>query len=276
METKTRELPLMSAADAPTSQIPHLPEPTDDRTRRIDSAQSPVAPAGPPVPPPFSASPAEAQTVPIGPQSAPPSLPPVATPPPFMPLAAQGHIPATQALPPAAAPAARRPLRWPVAIASWLGGVVVGMLVLTLALGAFGGPREVTASNGDPAAEWDTSITLTDAALTTQARKSGNAQVQEPTMRVKADGTIAMEGTANLFGRSVPVNGTLQPTLADGKLKMEVVSMQLGGLPLPEFLVTQLQNSVAGAAQPPAAAANTEIVKIEASEGKLVIYSKMQ
>jgi hypothetical protein len=191
-------------------------------------------------------------------------------------MAAPGQAPAPQAMQPVAMPAARAPRRWPVAIASWLGGVVVGMLVLTLALGAFGGPRAVAASTGDPTAEWDTSITLTDAALTTQARKGGNAQVQDPTMRVTADGTITLEGRANLFGRSVPVNGTLQPTLADGKLKMEIISMQLGGLPLPEFLVTQIQSSVAGAAQPPANAAGTDIVKIEATEGKIVIYSKMR
>ena len=275
MEPKTKELPLVSAAGATTTQLSPLPEPADDRTRRIDPAQFPVAPAGPPTPPPFVAPPARVQTAQLGPQAAPPP-PPAASPPTFMPVAAQ----VSAAAPPAAAQpapaAARRPRRWPVAIASWLGGVVVGMLVLTFALGAFGGARELSASTGDPPADWDTSITLTDAALTAQARKGGNAQVQDPTMRVNADGTISLEGRAHLFGRSVPVNGSLQPTLADGKLKMEIISMQLGGLPLPEFLVTQIQSSVAGAAQPPANAAGGEIVKIEATDGKLVIYSKMQ
>jgi hypothetical protein len=139
----------------------------------------------------------------------------------------QHGAPAPQAT--MAPPVARRPRRWPLAIGSWLGGVVVGMLLLTFGLAFFGGARDVAANTGDPAAAWDTSITLTDAYLTAQAKKNGTAQVQEPTMRVQADGTIAMEGKANLFGRSVPVRGKLQPSIVDGKLKMEIVSMALGG-----------------------------------------------
>jgi hypothetical protein len=274
LDTKTKELPLVSAPDAPTAQVPQMPVAANDQTRRIAPEQVPMPPPGPDLPSPFSNPNGDLRTAQIAPHPS-PFPPPVASPPPFNPAALQPTALASQE-PVKASPAVRRPRRWPVAIASWLGGMVAGMLILTLALGFFGGPREVSANTGDSTAAWDTSITLTDAYLTAQARKNGSAQVQEPSMHVKADGTIAMDGKASLFGRSVPVSGTLQPIIVDGKLKMEIVNMNLGGLNLPEFVVTQIQGNMASAAQPPAAAAAMTIVKLEASEGKLVIYSKLQ
>lgn len=273
MEPKTKELPLMPVVEPQTM---HTPQPAD-QTRRLALVQPvpPLAQMAPPTPPPFAASPPAMHAAQPAPQSTPPMLAPVAAPPPFMPQPSPGHAPAPQATPAATKPAARRTLRWPFMLVSWCGGMVAGMLVLVLGLGMFGGARDVAASTGDPTADWDTSITLTDAALTAQMRKGGIAQVQNPTLRIKEDGTIALTGNANLFGRGVPVNATIQPTLTDGQLAMEVVSMQLGGLPLPELLVTQIQGSLAGATQPPAGLGDAQIVRIEASAGKLVLYSKM-
>lgn len=275
IDVKTKEMPLVSARDMETAQFPKVAAAADDQTRKIAPEQVPATPPAPNLPSPFSTATGELPVVQAAPRPAQPPAPPVATPPPFNPVVAQPAPPMAQA-PAVMAPAARRPRRWPAAVASWLGGMVVGMLLLTLVLGLFGGAREVSANTGDPTAAWDTSITLTDAYLTAQARKNGSAQVQDPTMHVQADGTITMDGKANLFGRSVPVSGKLQPTIADGKLKMEIVSMNLGGLNLPEFIVTQIQGSMASAAQPPAAAMSTTIVKLEATQGKLVIYGKLQ
>lgn len=259
METTTRELPLLPATDEQAGPPPTMRAAGDAPTRPL--AVLPAPAAAPPGPPPFSPPPADAGAG---------RAEVAAMPRPAAQVAQERPALGT----PAAPPRPRR--RWPVALASWFGGMAAGMLVLLLALAAFGGPRSVSASTGDPTAAWDSSITLTDAYLTAQARKNGTGQVQEPTLRVQADGTLALEGKIGLFGRSVPLNAKLQPSLADGKLQMAIVSMQVGGLPLPEVVVNQVQNGVAGAAQPPAGTMPTTIVKLEASEGKLVIFSKVK
>lgn len=229
----------------------------------------------------------QGRTAPIPVGAAPPpfDLPAVgarAMPPPIFvadrgPIGAAGWSPvAAGALPAGAAPAARRARRWPVALGAWVGGVVSGMLILVLGLALFGGSPASTKSLGDPAAAWDTSATLTDAYLTAQARKNGAGQVQEPTLRVQGDGLIALTGKFSLLGRTVPVNATLRPGVADGKLEMPIEKVNLGGLPLPNALINQFANGVMGATQPPANALPTTIVRLETADGKLTIYSKMK
>jgi hypothetical protein len=271
IEAKTRELPLMSAADTQTAPI----QLSADQTAEFTPEQVALLPPPPDLPRPHNPATGEMHTAQLTPRAVPFPAPPAATPPPFEPAVA--HAAPNIAPEVVAARPARRPRRWPLALGSWFGGVLAGMLVLMLGLMYLGGPGDVAANTGDTAAAWDTSITLTDAYLTAQARKNGAAQVQEPTMRVQADGTIAMQGKVNLpMLGSAQVNGVLQPTIVDGKLKMQIVSMNVGALPLPEFVVTQIQNNMATSAQPPAMATSTTIVKLEASEGKLVIYGKLQ
>ena len=195
------------------------------------------------------------------------------------PIFAERVAPEPQAAwPIAATPVAvsRVPRRWPLVLGAWVGGVVAGMLVLTLALGLFGKPRDLAASNGDPTAAWDTSVTLTDTYLTAQARKNGTGQVQEPVLHVQADGKVALQGKVSLLGRTVPVSAMLQPSVIEGKMQMDMVQLQVGGLPLPEVVVKQIASGVAGAMQPPAGALATTIVKLETSDGKLVLYSKVK
>jgi hypothetical protein len=68
----------------------------------------------------------------------------------------------------------------------------------------------------------------------------------------------------------------LQPSLADGKLQMAIVNLQVGGLPLPQVVIDQIANGVAGTTQPPAGGMPATLVRLETAEGKLVIYSKVQ
>lgn len=275
MEDRTKEMPLVQPKQGQTAPLrliaPEQEAPNMPATRPLALVQSPT-------PPPFPAPAAAPLVAPVAPSTPPPPLqfvprdgaPPV--PPPFPAQAMPVQASAPTAVPPRSAPR-----RWPVALASWVGGMVAGMLLVVALLGAFGGPRALpAASTGDPTAAWDTSITLTDAYLTAQARKGGSGQVQEPTLRVQADGTIAMTGKVALFGRSVPMTATLQPSLHDGALKMDLVNVQVGGLPLPQALTEQLAGSAMGATQPPASAMPTTLVKIEASAGKLVIFSKIK
>jgi hypothetical protein len=275
VDMKTKELPLVSTDNVQTAQVPQMSVAAAAQTTKLGPEPVALPPSAHELPSPFSNSTGELRAVQATPQVTPFPLPSVTAPPPFEPAAMYPATPAAQA-PVVAAPAARRPRRWPLAVASWVGGVVAGMLILMLGLAFLGGPRDVVVNNGDPTAAWDSSITLTDAYLTAQARKGGTAQVQEPTMHVQADGTIAMQGKASLFGRSVPVSGKLQPALVEGKLEMQIISLDLGGINLPSIIVNQIQGSMASAAQPPAAAISTTIVKLEASEGKLVIYSKLK
>ncbi len=271
MDTKTKELPLVKVADyEQTTRVPlgvaaapgeaativPVGDASERVTRPLALVPDRIGPVASATPPPLRAvwpAPVEEEREPVR------ERPVAATP-----VAATG----------AAAPRATR--RWPLAVGSWVGGVVAGMLVLTLLLGLFGKPRDIAASTGDPTAAWDTSITLTDAYMTAQARKNGTGQVQEPTLHVQADGKVAMDGKVSLLGRTVPMKATLQPTLVDGKLEMEVAQLQVGGLPLPEVIVKQITSGVASATQPPAGALPTTIVKLETSDGKLVIYSKVK
>ena len=268
MDTKTQELPLLNlkvADAAQTTRVPlgALPPPGDEATlipvgeaservtRPLALVPDRVAPAASAMPPPLQA---------LRPAPGQPEREPVRE----HPIAAA----------PVPAPRARR--RWPLALGSWVGGIVAGMLILTLALGLFGKPRDLAARTGDPTAAWDTSITLTDAYLTAQARKNGTGQVQEPVLHVQADGKVALQGKVSLLGRTVPMSATVQPSLVAGKLQMDVVQLQVGGLPLPEAVVKQIAGGVAGAMQPPAGALETTIVRLEPSDGKLVLYSKLK
>ena len=163
------------------------------------------------------------------------------------------------------------PRRWPALVLVALGGVLAGM-VLTLGLVFASGPRAVPGTPGDPSAAWDSTIILNDAYLTAQARTAGNAQIQEPRMHAGADGKVVLDGRAGLF----PLHVILQPTIVDGELRLAVVSAQAGGLPLPAPLASQIESSIASAVQLPPAKVATTLVRVEAKEGQLVLYSRVK
>src|SRR4051794_21545848 len=163
------------------------------------------------------------------------------------------------------------PRRWPAMVLVALGGVLAGM-VLALALVFASGPRAVPGSPGDPSAAWDSTIILNDAYLTAQAKTGGTDQIQEPRMHAGADGKVTLDGRAGLF----PLHVILQPTIVDGELHLAVVTAQAGGLPLPAALASQIESTIASTVQLPPAKVATTLVRVEAKEGQLILYSKVK
>ena len=169
--------------------------------------------------------------------------------------------------------------RWPFAIAGLAGlvaGIVLGVLLLAVTLVIFGKPRQVADSTGDPNAAWDLSATLTDAFLTSRVRANAARPVQDPRVHVQADGRIALEGRVGVRGPAVPVTVLLQPSIGDGQVRVALVSVKVGGLPLPGPLVEQIERVVTEASQPPMPPVPLTIVRIETMDGQLIVYSKLK
>lgn len=163
---------------------------------------------------------------------------------------------------------------WAQSLASGLGGILAGMLLIALIVAVAGSPRAVPGAAGDPNAAWDLSVVATNAYLTRQAQASENSLVQEPTMSVGADGKVILDARVSIIGPSLPLRATLQPTIVDGKLRLVVTGTQLGGLPLPGLVSRQVESMVATAAQMPATTVPVTLVRVEAKEGQLILYEK--
>jgi hypothetical protein len=179
-----------------------------------------------------------------------------------------------EAAPPAALQ--QSPRAWPrIGLAALLGaagGMLALVLILTLAIS----PRAVPGSAGDPAAGWDSSIILTDAYLTAQARAGGGGQIQDPRLHVVPDGTVTLDGRSGLLVGAAPIRATLRPTVVDGALRMTVVSAQLGVLPLPEPLSRQIEAAIAASLQAPPTTVPTAVVRVETKDGQLILYNKVK
>jgi LmeA-like phospholipid-binding len=137
-------------------------------------------------------------------------------------------------------------------------GVIIGVVgFLAIGLLAISPPTISQAAPGQP---WDVTLDITNAFLTTQMNKprassSGSSsipiQLSDAKAAMHADGTVTITGNLGRSGGTaapsvgrlpINVNGNvaveivLRPKAADGKLTVEVVSAQLGPLPIPANL----------------------------------------
>lgn len=171
-----------------------------------------------------------------------------------------------------------RPRRWLDRLAGAVVGLALGAVLLAALLALAGGVPAAAASaaTGDPAATWDSRVTLTDAFLTAQARAQSAGTVRDPRMHVAADGSLTLDGTVALLGRELPLHAVLQPAVADGAMTTTLESAQVGGLPLPPALARNFAATGATLLQPPASAVPARVVRLEATAGQLTLYTALR
>ncbi len=145
-------------------------------------------------------------------------------------------------------------------------GVIIGVVgFLAIGLFVISPPTISQAAPGQP---WDVTLDITDAFLTTQMNKprassSGISsipiQLSDAKAAMHADGTVTITGNLGRSGGTaapsvgrLPINTNgnvaveivLRPKAADGKLTVEVVSAQLGPLPIPANLGSLLDGPI--------------------------------
>ena len=139
-------------------------------------------------------------------------------------------------------------------ILALVAGLAVGMI-------AVGGALYLTKPDenppplalGDPNAQFDVALTITEAFFTAQVNKppadttGGQAQqtsLQDAEVRLRLDGTIEVQGKADAYGFLVPVQAVVQPRVVGGKLEMEIVRGQAGGLTVPASVADDIETII--------------------------------
>lgn len=142
-------------------------------------------------------------------------------------------------------------------------GRIALALIAGLALGAIlaGGALYLTKPDdtapaqafGDPNAPYDLALTITEAFFTTQVNKppadttggqSRQTSLRDAQVRLRADGTIEVQGRASVYGFDVPVQAVMQPRVTGGKIEMEIIRGQAGGLTVPASVADDIETII--------------------------------
>jgi len=153
-----------------------------------------------------------------------------------------------------------------VAIVALVGVLIGALLFLVLGLFAVSPP---TIGQAAPGQDWDVTIEITDAFLSTQMNRTDNGgdqpvQLTNAKAAAHADGTLTITGNVggspngggaapsgsprlpiNTSAISVPVELVMRPIASqDGKFTVEVVKAQFGPLQVPNQIGKVLENPV--------------------------------
>jgi hypothetical protein len=180
-----------------------------------------------------------------------------------------------------------------VAIAALI-GVVIGVIgFLVIGLFAITPPEISPAAPGQP---WDVTLDISDAFLTTQLNNPQQSSsspapiaLSNAKATMKADGTITITGNVGLSGGGaapstgrLPINPAgaiaatmvMRPAAADGKLTVQVVSAQLGPLPIPGNLGAVLEGPINDQIANALSGQSFSITELTVRDGALVVRAK--
>lgn len=183
-----------------------------------------------------------------------------------------------------------------------LGLALGGLLLLATGLLAVTPPGLAAAG---PAQPWDITLTVSDTFLTTWLNQSGAQgsptagskqpqlplQLKDVKATFQADGTVLITGAASPAGGApvppgrggggaqaggIAVELVLRPTVAEGKLKTEIVKAQFGPLQVPQRVAdfldgplnTQLDGALAGKPY--------QLLDIRVTQGLLTVHARRQ
>ncbi|MFN8517167.1 MAG: hypothetical protein U0841_32285 [Chloroflexia bacterium] len=135
-----------------------------------------------------------------------------------------------------------------------IAGLAIGIIIVGGGL-YLTKPDEGTPSGqyGDPKAAYDLSLTVTEAFFTTQVNKppadttgtqSQSTSLKEAQVRLREDGTIEVQGKASAYGFVVPVQAVVQPRVVNGKIEMEILRGQAGGLTVPQSVADDIETII--------------------------------
>jgi hypothetical protein len=136
---------------------------------------------------------------------------------------------------------------------------------------------------GDPNAPYDLALTVTEAFFTTQVNKppadttgaqSQSTSLKDALVRLREDGTIELQGKASAYGFVVPVEAIVQPRIVNGKLEMEILSGQAGGLTVPQSVADDIETIINRQIANTLSKNDFQILAIQAGPGTLVVHLK--
>jgi hypothetical protein len=172
-------------------------------------------------------------------------------------------------------------------------GRIVLALIAGLAVGVIivgGGlyltkPDDGTPSGqyGDPNASYDLSLTITEAFFTTQVNKppadttgtqSQSTSLQDAEVRLREDGTIEVQGKASAYGFVVPVQAVVQPRVVNGKIEMEILRGQAGGLTVPQSVADDIETIINRQIANTLSRNEFEIISLEIGSGMIIVRLK--
>ena len=184
--------------------------------------------------------------------------------------------------------------------------IVAGVLGLAIGVGALAAvgllivqPPTITAAG--PAQPWDIELTLTDAFMTARLNEGRGDQpiaLRDAKAKFRADGTVEITGTAGANTSATPAAGgrlpipqppagssgagvgvaiVLRPAVgADGKLAVDVVSAQLGPLPVPSGLGRFLDGPVNSQLGNAMQGQSFRLLSLTVADGAMTVRAKQE
>jgi hypothetical protein len=165
-----------------------------------------------------------------------------------------------------------------------VGGIAIGVIIdaggLYLTKPSGNAPAQ---QFGDPGAAYDLSLTVTEAFFTSQVNKppqdttgsqSQGTSLQDAQVRLREDGTIEVQGKASAYGFVVPVQAVVQPRVVDGKIEMEIISGQAGGLTVPATVADDIETIINRQIANTLAKNQFQIIALVPGQGTLEVHLK--
>jgi uncharacterized protein YpmS len=139
-------------------------------------------------------------------------------------------------------------------ILTLIAGIAIGIIVVGVAL-YLTKPDGTTPAQqfGDPNAPYDLALTVTEAFFSSQVNRppadttgaqSQSTSLRDAEIRLREDGTIEAQGKANAYGFVVPVQAIVQPRVVNGKIEMEIIQGQAGGLAVPQTVADDIETII--------------------------------
>ena len=136
---------------------------------------------------------------------------------------------------------------------------------------------------GDPNAPYDLALTVTEAFFTAQVNRppadttGGQAQqtsLRDTEVRLREDGTIEVQGKAESYGFLVPVQAVVQPRVVGGKIEMEIIRGQAGGLTVPASVADDIETIINRQIANTLANRDFQVIALQPGPGTLVVRLK--
>jgi hypothetical protein len=140
-----------------------------------------------------------------------------------------------------------------------------------------------TSQFGDPDAPYDLALTITEGFFTSQVNQppadttggqSQSTSLEDADVRLRDDGTIEVQGRASAYGFLVPIQAIVQPRVVNGKIEMEILSGQAGGLTVPDTVANDIETIINRQIANTLSRNEFEIISLEIGSGMIIVRLK--
>lgn len=131
------------------------------------------------------------------------------------------------------------------------------------------------------AEDFDLEVRLRESLLTGLARQElQRIELDQPLQNVQVDAlpgrALRLVGQATVQGTQAPVSATLEPRVANGRLTLEIVELQLGGTRLPPQFAASIEQVLNERLQQAMGATRFQVVGVATDEQSLVLQLREQ